>query len=70
MLRSIIPLCLVVVLWAVVSGSGFATDEAIAADDVASEELCGSCCPTFNEWVDCWAEGHWHYQHCNQFCPI
>lgn len=26
------------------------------------------CCPTFDPNVDCWADGHWHYNHCKNAC--
>lgn len=26
------------------------------------------CCPTYDPNVDCWAEGHWHYNHCKNAC--
>lgn len=26
------------------------------------------CCPTYDPNVDCWAEGHWHYNHCKSAC--
>lgn len=34
-------------------------------DEMGCEE---GCCPKYDPNVDCWAQGHWHYNHCNQSC--
>lgn len=40
----------------------------LVTSDVGLAELliCGECCPTYDPKYDCWAEGHWHYNHCNE----
>lgn len=33
---------------------------------VAVAVVCGDCCPTYDPDYDCWADGHWHYNHCKE----
>lgn len=36
-----------------------------------STEACSEgCCPTYDPNVDCWAEGHWHSNHCKSACTV
>lgn len=39
---------------------------ATTSTEVAVALTCGECCPTYNPDIDCWAEGHWHYEHCKE----
>ena len=36
-----------------------------------STESCSEgCCPTYDTNVDCWSDGHWHYNHCKSACTV
>lgn len=42
-----------------------------SAPGVSHTESCIlgiGCCPTYDPNVDCYAGGHWHYNHCKTAC--
>lgn len=36
----------------------------------STQECDDGCCPTHDPNVDCWADGHWHYNHCKSACTV
>lgn len=36
----------------------------------SSESCSDGCCPKYDPNVDCWAEGHWHINHCKNACTV
>lgn len=43
-----------------------------AASTPAAEAATVSpdCCTTYDANVDCWCDGHWHYNHCEEACTV
>ena len=44
------------------------TTRAVAQSVEAEASESGGCCPNYNIHVDCFAEGHWHINHCKHSC--